>query len=771
LIPVAFAVGIDLGTTNTVVAAVRDGMASTLPDARGERLLASVVAIEPGGAVVVGHDALDQRGTNAQNTVYSVKRLIGRPWSTPEVQKARGTLPFQLKEGPKGAALVVAGGDTFTLPEISAFVLRQAKAIAEEALGSPVERAVITVPANFNDLQRAATKTAGRLAGLEVLRILNEPTAAALAYGPQGGAQERVAVYDLGGGTFDVTVLDLVGNVFEVLATAGDTALGGEDIDLLIAERMADDIQKKHRFDARKNPAAFSRLRILAESMKRELSSREEYAVAGDESGLSLVGAPAAWRFRMTRPELEWASLPLVDRTLAVCQQALDAAGAAVREVDRILLVGGATRMPLVARKVEQFFGRAPSVRINPDEVVALGAAIQAELLDRSRKRAPGPQVHPQISPDSVVQPLPVEPLAGDALDIPNLPVVGPGMSLHLPRTEAPPVRPSAPAVTFAATSTSTPTLMPTATPTLTKRAPPPVPQKPPLPAPAATPASAAPAVPSLAPSAFLPGRAASTLVFDVPEAKAKTPAGRVPEPAHRSPEPAHRAPAPAAAPPEPVGTASPELDLDGPTRIRKAPIELAPESDFPAVLSLDRGPAAAPASLDRGPAPAPAVQAKRAPPPEAPPPPRKAPLLIDVTPLSLNVETVGGFCDVLIDANTPVPCDRTRAFATASDGQTTVCVRVAQGESRRFSENTFLGEVELSGVTAAPRGEAPIAVTFEIDADGILNVRARDVKTGRETAARIQLAGTDSNPAEVEAMRERQAKHPLASLLRSIGR
>jgi molecular chaperone DnaK len=785
VVPVAFAVGIDLGTTNTVVAAVRDGMASTLPDARGERLLASVVAIEPGGAVVVGHDALDQRGTNAQNTVYSVKRLIGRPWSTPEVQKARGTLPFQLKEGPKGAALVVAGGDTFTLPEISAFVLRQAKAIAEEALGSPVERAVITVPANFNDLQRAATKTAGRLAGLEVLRILNEPTAAALAYGPQGGAQERVAVYDLGGGTFDVTVLDLVGNVFEVLATAGDTALGGEDIDLLIAERMADDLQKKHRFDARKNPAAFSRLRILAESMKRELSSRDEYAVAGDESGLSLVGAPSAWRFRMTRPELEWASLPLVDRTLAVCQQALDAAGAAVREVDRILLVGGATRMPLVARKVEQFFGRAPSVRINPDEVVALGAAIQAELLDRSRKRAPGPQVHPQISPDSVVQPLPLEPLAGDALDIPNLPVVGPGMTLQLPRTEAPPIRPSAPAVTPTAMPAATSPVTPPLTPTLTKRAPPPVPPKPPLPAPAATATSAAPAVPSLAPSAFLPGRAASTLVFDVPEAKAKTPAGRVPEPAHRAPEPAHRAPEPAhrapepahrapepaAAPPEPVGTAGPELDLDGPTRIRKAPIEIAPGSDFPSVLSLDRGPAAMPVSLDRGPAAAPAVQAKRAPPSEAAPPPRKAPLLIDVTPLSLNVETVGGFCDVLIDANTPVPCDRTRAFATASDGQTTVCVRVAQGESRRFSENTFLGEVELSGVTAAPRGEAPIAVTFEIDADGILNVRARDVKTGRETAARIQLAGTDSNPAEVEAMRERQAKHPLASLLRSIGR
>ena len=733
----AFAVGIDLGTTNTVVAAVRDGMASTLPNPSGERLIPSVIAIEPGGAVVVGQDALEQRGANAQNTVYSVKRLIGRPWSTAEVQRARETLPFQLKEGPKGAALVVAGGDTFTLPEISAFVLRQAKAIAEAALGSSVERAVITVPANFNDLQRAATKTAGRLAGLEVLRILNEPTAAALAYGPQGVAQERVAVYDLGGGTFDVTVLDLIGNVFEVLATAGDTALGGEDIDLVIAERMADDLQKKHRFDARKTPAAFARLRILAELMKRELSSKDEYTVFGNDPGLVNWGAPVAWRFRMTRPELEWASLPLVDRTLAVCQHALDSASAKVGEIDRILLVGGATRMPLVARKVEQFFGRAPSVRINPDEVVALGAAIQAELLDRSRKRTPGPQVHPQISPESVVQPLPTEPTD---VDVPNLPVVGPGTSAGAPKTEAPPARSGLASPVRPSPPTSTPPF----TPTLTKRAPPPVPQKP---------APPAPAVPSLAPSAFLPGRAGSTLVFDVPQAP--------------------QAKAPAAPPPklELQAAAGPELDLDGPTRVRKSPIsvESEPESEFPSALSLDVRAPAAPAIQEKPPAPP--IPEPRWAEPEPAPAPRKAPLLIDVTPLSLNVETVGGFCDVLIDANTPVPCDRTRAFATAADGQTTVCVRVAQGESRRFNENTFLGEVELSGMTPAPRGEAPIAVTFEIDADGILNVRARDVKTGRETTAKIQLAGTDTNPAEVEAMQERQAKHPLASFLRGIGR
>jgi molecular chaperone DnaK len=248
---VAFAVGIDLGTTNTVVGAVRDGVVSPLSPPGGDSLLPSVVSFHPSGSVLVGHDAVERRMVDAANTVYSVKRLIGRPWATPEVQDARTKLPFELREGAKGSTAVTVRGESFSLPEISAFVLRQAKALAESALGHAVERAVITVPANFNDLQRAATKTAGRLAGLEVLRILNEPTAAALAYGMSALTRERVGVYDLGGGTFDVTLLDLAGNVFEVVATAGDSQLGGDDIDVLIAERMADDVLKKHRFDAR----------------------------------------------------------------------------------------------------------------------------------------------------------------------------------------------------------------------------------------------------------------------------------------------------------------------------------------------------------------------------------------------------------------------------------------------------------------------------------------------------------------------------------------
>jgi molecular chaperone DnaK len=665
----AIAIGIDLGTTNTVVAAVRDDIVGTVPDPDGIRLIPSVVSFHPSGAVIVGRGALERRLIDGSNTVYSVKRLIGRAWGSPSVEQARGKLPFQLREGAGASTVVVARGETYSLPEISAFVLRQAKAVAEASLGSPVERAVITVPANFNDLQRAATKTAGRLAGLEVLRILNEPTAAALAYGPQSNAQERIAVYDLGGGTFDVTLLDLAGNVFEVLATSGDTALGGDDIDTVIADRMADDLLAKHRLDARAQPHIYGRLRIFAEDMKRALSTRDEHTQRADDLVPGVRGASVPWTFRMTRPDLEWASLALIERTFQVCQQALDAGGANAREVDRVLLVGGATRMPLVARKVEQFFGRPPVVRINPDEVVALGAGIQASLLDRTRERSALPISHPRVAEESVVAKLPLED-APATEDLAVLPIVG------APRPPAVPAfRPG----------------------------PPPVPTRPA--------AKATIPEPAPKPTEFLPGRAARPLVFDVP---------------------------PSEPPPRP---APPPLPLPKALRVPDLPPD--PQRDLPRAA----------------PPPPPAPRAAVTPHPPSP-------LLIDVTPLSLGVETVGGFCDILIEANTPVPCDRKRSFATASAGQTAVRVRVSQGASGRFAENTFLGELELAGLVAAPRGETQIAVTFEIDADGILNVRARDVNTGVETAAHIQLVGAQGDPGEEDAMRARQAAHPLTPLL-----
>jgi molecular chaperone DnaK len=677
------AVGIDLGTTNSVVAVVKDGVVSTLPDPAGARLIPSVVSFHPSGKTLVGASAVERRLNDAPNTIYSVKRLIGRVWDSAEVQQARSTLPFELREGANGATLVAARGEVYSLPEISAFVLRQARAVAEAALGEPVERAVITVPANFNDLQRAATKMAGRLAGVEVLRILNEPTAAALAYGTSGKQSERVAVYDLGGGTFDVTILDLAGNVFEVLATAGDTALGGDDIDLVVAERMADDLLKKHRFDARSQPMVFTRLRLLAERMKQELSTREEFTMAIDDLVPGDRGTSAMWQFRMTRPELEWASLALVERTFKVCQHAIDASGGATKDLDRVLLVGGATRMPMVARKVEQFFGRAPVVRINPDEVVALGAAIQAALLDRARRATGEVMSPPRIDESSVVVPFPLDaPAAGDDV---ALPVVDSKGAL-------PVARPAHPAPS-----------------------PPPVPPRPPPPAPAS-------ASRQHAATQFLPASSGKPLVFDVPEPSVspfEVELGPVPE---RMRPPTRTLPG-VNAPGEPVPPPQPP-----PMR----PVQ--PTVRLPSVA-------------------------------QAPEPTRPPPLLIDVTPLSLGVETVGGFCDVLIDANTPVPCDRTRTFATATDGQTQVHVRVSQGESRRFAENTCLGQLELTGIAAAARGEREIAVTFEIDADGILNVRARDVMTGQETAARMQLVGGQGASSDLDAMRARQAAHPLAPL------
>ncbi len=659
----AIAVGIDLGTTNTVIAAVRDGVVGTLPDPQNNRVIPSVVSFHPSGSTLVGRAALDRRLVDPQCTVYSVKRLVGRPWDSPEVQQARGKLSFDLCEGEHSATLVAVRGEKYSLAEISAFVLQYAKAVAEAALGMPVERAVITVPANFNDLQRAATKTAGRIAGLEVLRILNEPTAAALAYGPPGKSQERVAVYDLGGGTFDVTLLDLAGNVFEVLATAGDTALGGDDIDLVVAERMADDVLKKHRFDARAQRAAFGHIRLLAEEMKRELSIRDEHTIVAHDLVPGDRGKSVTWSFRMTRQELERASLALVERTFKVCQQALDAAGVQPSTLDRVILVGGATRMPLVARKVEQFFGRSPIVRINPDEVVALGAAIQAALLDRSRPKARETMEHPLIDESSVLRMLPEEPpLSADLL---GLPLVGPANE----------------------------------------------------------------AIANVPLAEFLPRASSKPLVFDLTRASSPPPV----ELDFRQPEPPKVAKPPPLPPKRSLRVEAPAIPTAPPP---PAKVQL---SSPPMVNPFENAPASRPASAP--------------------------PLLIDVTPLSLCVETVGGFCDVLIDANTPVPCDQARAFATASDGQTAVRVRVAQGPSKRFAENTFLGEIELSGIPAAPRGATQIGVTFEIDADGILNVRARDMKTGNETAARIQLVGAQSTAGDMEAMLARQAAHPLAPL------
>ncbi len=333
-------VGIDLGTTNTVVASVKGGRVQVLADEQGRRLLPSVVSFHPNGEVLVGQSAKERRVIDAENTVASVKRLIGRSWNSEELDRVRQRFAFKLKEGAGHGPVVVARGHEYTLPEISAFVLTRAKQIAEKALGEKVDRAVVTVPANFNELQRAATKVAGRVAGLDVMRIINEPTAAALAYGLGRSSKERIAVYDFGGGTFDCTLLDLSGNVFEVLATAGDSFLGGDDLDVAIAERMAEAFVRAHRYDARNDPQAFERLRAAAEAIKIDLSASERTRTRLQELAFA-GGGPLDLEFAMTRAELEVLAAPLVERTFAVCQEALSIAGLPVTSFDKVILVGG----------------------------------------------------------------------------------------------------------------------------------------------------------------------------------------------------------------------------------------------------------------------------------------------------------------------------------------------------------------------------------------------------------------------------------------------
>lgn len=686
----AHAIGIDLGTTNTVVAAVVDGVALTLEDEQQRRLLPSVVSFHPSGNVLVGEAARERRLIDPENTIFSIKPLLGRAFDSEAVRLAVGRFPFRFVEGSKSSTMVMARDAAYALPEISAYVLRRAKAVAEHALRAPVDRAVITVPANFNDLQRASTKIAGRLAGLDVLRILNEPTAAALAYGQSSAKTEKIAVYDLGGGTFDITLLDLAGNVFEVLATAGDTALGGDDFDRLLAERLALDILKQCKFDPRTSPAAFARLHFLAEEMKKRLSTESEIEQEVNGFGVGEGGAPLSAKVRVTRSEFETIARPLLERTVAVAKRSIEVVGLHPKDFDRVILVGGSTRMPLVTRFVEQLFGRAPHLNVNPDEVVALGAAIQAHALNRPRASVrPKAEEHSRAntSPNVLefsVPPVPLVPSGVPQLDIPT----------HIEFSKAPAV------ITFS---------------------PPPA-----APHPLAEPP---------APSPARPARSKESVSRVDGRAAVESNLGRPDRGAPREPFLPVVEPAAEASQPSPLNAP----DLDVPLGAIVAAGDFFPSFDPPQAVSD--------AAFARGSA----IETLA-----------RAPLLIDVTPLSLRVETVGGYSDVLITANSPVPCEKTRTFLTASENQTVVFIRVAQGESNRFAENTRLGELELSGLTPAPRGEVKIMVTFELDADGILNVAAREKDTNRETRAVMRLIGAETDPAELDAMAARQVRDIL---------
>ncbi len=692
-------VGIDLGTTNTVVACVRGGRVHVLPDEQGRRLLPSVVSFHPNGDVLVGFPAKERRVVDAKNTIASIKRLIGRAWGSDEIRRGRQRFAFELKEGPGQGPLVVARGQEYTLPEISAFVLRRAKELAERALGESVDRAVITVPANFNELQRAATKVAGRVAGLDVLRIINEPTAAALAYGLGRAAKERIAIYDFGGGTFDCTLLDLSGNVFEVLATAGDTFLGGDDLDIAIAERMSEAFLHTHRYDPRTDSQAFERLRVAAELVKIDLSARERTHTKLREVAFGVGGAHLDLDFGMTRDELEMLATPLVERTFAVCQEALSVARLPVSAFDKIILVGGSARIPLVRRRVEQFFGAVPHDRVNPDEVVAIGAAIQAAALTevaRRRSIPPPPQPSRRSSYPSTPDDIP------DGPD--DITLATKVTALMAEREKARPLMPTSPEVPRTTARMGGPPPVPGAATKTARMAGAPAPPSPPAPEPGDT----VPGEIQPDPGITLP----RPLVFaEVLKAE------RASLPGSPRTIVGLGSTQPMATPPVTAPTPYPPLPLYGVT---------------------------APQAPQQPPAPPAATQALA--PIQTPLPPSLhpplTPVLVDVTPRALVVETVGGWCDVVVQRNAKIPCERTRAFTTSSDMQSTVRVRVAQGEDATFGQNTYLGEVELTGLRAAPRGQVTIQVRFEVDESGTLKVFATDLATGREAHATLQLVG-----------------------------
>ncbi|HHZ10965.1 MAG TPA: molecular chaperone DnaK [Rhizobiales bacterium] len=506
-------IGIDLGTTNSCVAVMDGKDAKVIENAEGARTTPSIVAFTADGERLVGQPAKRQAVTNPENTIFAVKRLIGRRYDDPVTEKDKKLVPYRIVKGDNGDAWVEAGGKKQSPSQISAMILQKMKETAEAYLGEKVEKAVITVPAYFNDAQRQATKDAGKIAGLEVLRIINEPTAAALAYGLDKKEGKTIAVYDLGGGTFDISVLEIGDGVFEVKSTNGDTFLGGEDFDMRLVEYLASEFKKDQGIDLKNDKLALQRLKEAAEKAKIELSSAAQTEInlpfiTADQTG------PKHLTMKLTRAKFEQLVDDLVQRTIDPCKAALKDAGLKPGEIDEVVLVGGMTRMPKIQEIVKQFFGKDPHKGVNPDEVVAIGAAIQAGVLQ------------------------------GDVKDV----------------------------------------------------------------------------------------------------------------------------------------------------------------------------------------------------------------LLLDVTPLSLGIETLGGVFTRLIDRNTTIPTKKSQVFSTAEDSQSAVTIRVFQGEREMAADNKLLGQFDLVGIPPAPRGVPQIEVTFDIDANGIVNVSAKDKGTGKEHQIRIQASGGLSD-ADIERM------------------
>jgi len=785
--------GIDLGTTNSVVAVADGGQARVLTDEEGRRLLPSVVSFHPNGTTLVGYEARERRLVDAENTVYAVKRLIGRPYGSAEVTKARERFAFSIGKSKHGSAVVEVRRGKYALAEISAMVLRELRRLAEAQLGEACSRAVITVPANFNELQRSATKAAGKVAGLDVLRIINEPTAAALAYGFGKGSSEKIAVYDLGGGTFDFTVLELDDEVFEVLATGGDTFLGGEDVDTAIADQMSERFLSRHKWDPRTDGQAYERLKAAAEWAKCELSTEESAEMRIEELTHGRGGKALDLQYTLKRSDLDDLSRPWIQRTYKVCDEVLRHAGVSSGEISNVVLVGGMTRMPLVHEMVEAYFGQAPKSNIDPDLIVAQGAAIHGYAIGgappsraAAQKRSTlGRVLLKRMSKEQVAERRSARKRKRTMGGIPDQPAFSPE---ERPPSDVPPNRPMRPSV-----------------------APPPVPDLPDAPtgihhiepptsirqvdavlsSPVVTvttpkstldielddlePTSDMPeaigALDDLAPPELSNPFAAEVDPFSAPQ-RGATPGGTYPPAGPASAAPlddpfggldmplsAPLAPAVPAIAPSPAQLPVPKAALPGPPPPPSLPAPPAPPAaPAPPVRSAPppSPPVAPPAPAPRAPVGAPPPQPSLAQEVVAMPA-SKAPILMDVTPHSLGIETVGGYCRRLIGKNAPIPTEQTKVFTTARDEQVEVVVRICQGESNAFEENQVLGEVVLDSLAAMSRGQLQIEVAFILDTDGTLAVQAKDAASGRSTHTRINLRGGLSH-ADVEAMRARLA-------------
>ncbi|MBP8805960.1 MAG: Hsp70 family protein [Kofleriaceae bacterium] len=759
-------IGIDLGTTNSVAARCdASGAPVVLADDKGGKIHPSVVSFHPNGSVVVGAEAKQRRIIDPRNTVYSAKRLIGRSFRSREIHAAMQRMPYEIKEGANQQPVIVTRGGEFAVPEISAIVLDHVRGVAAKALGREVNRAVVTVPASFNDAQRSATATAGAIAGITVVRVLNEPTAAALAYGHARQLSKLIAVYDFGGGTFDVTLLRLQDQVYEVLATAGDSFLGGDDIDELLMEHMADVCLTKLRTDVRGNDLAVMRLRAVAEQAKIELSRRQRALVKVDEVAYGAGGVPLNLETEITRDQLIAKAAPLIERTFTVCAEALTLAGLSASAVEDVVLVGGTTKIPHVRERVTQFFQRAPRTDIHPEEAVAQGAALQALSLERIlNRRSTGRNLTPMAGVPAIPARAP-EPRAGEPSRT-TAPMAPPPVPTRGEVGDRPASR-GAQVDRFEDGGTGTHRLA-RITSRGTAAVPPPTPPTPPRPT-----GPRSKTMIGLAPEPV----DEDTATFDAPTAQGPGWPTEVP----REPEPT--------APPRAATADARTLIAEAPTRTTDRGLGApAPEPSPASTLPMPAGapltpsgpgpaphqaatlfgvPAAAMGPAAPGPAPhqaatmfgAPAgvAPAPMAMPPMPPMPPMPIPTVVEVVPRGLGIGTVAGYCEALIQRNARVPAETKRMFSTSRDQQQTVRIRVVQGESRRVEDNAVLGDLVLENLPPRPRGATAIEVVFAVDASGILRVRARDAQTGQEQQASLDLIGTQS-PAEVEAARERFA-------------